>query len=260
MSQITTHAPGTFSWVELGTTDADAAKKFYVALFGWEPNDTPAGDGTYTLLNLGGREIGGLSKLQKEQLAHGVPPHWLPYISVTSADDTTKKAEALGAIVLAGPFDVMEHGRMSVIQDPTGAAFAIWQAKSHPGVGVRDEPGSLSWCELLTTDAAKASKFYGSLFGWTEQDMPMATLRYTIFSQGTTQVAGMMTIQKEWGPMPSSWLSYFAVADCNATVEKTKKLGGSVMKPADDVPNVGRFAILQDPQGGTFAIIQNAKA
>ena len=261
MSQITTHAPGTFSWVELGTTDADAAKRFYAGLFGWEPKDTPAGDaGTYTLLMLSGREVGGLSKMQKEQLAHGVPPHWLPYIAVASADETTNKAASLGAMILAGPFDVMDHGRMSVLQDPTGAAFAIWQAKSHPGAGVRDEPGSISWCELLTSDAAKASRFYGGLFGWTEKDMSMSQMKYTIFSSGTTQVAGMMTIQKEWGAMPSNWLTYFSVADCNATVEKAKKVGGTIMKPPDDVPGVGRFAILQDPQGGTFAVIQSASA
>jgi len=261
MSQITTHAPGTFSWVELGTTNADAAKKFYASLFGWEPKDTPTGDaGTYTLLMLGGREVGGLSNMQKEQLTQGVPPHWLPYIAVASADETTKKAETLGAMVLAGPFDVMEHGRMSVIQDPTGAAFAIWQAKSHPGAGVRDEPGSISWCELLTNDAAKAGKFYTGLFGWSLQEMPMPGMKYTVFTRGTSQVGGMMTIMKEWGPMPSNWLTYFAVADCNGTAEKAKKLGGTIMKAPDDIPGVGRFAILGDPQGGTFAILQSAKA
>ena len=259
MSQITTHAPGTFSWAELGTTDPEGAKKFYAGLFGWEPMDTPAGEaGTYTLLKLRGREVGGLSKLQKEQLAQGVPPHWLPYIAVASADDTTKKATTLGGKILAGPFDVMEHGRMSVIQDPTGAAFAIWQAKAHPGAGVRDEPGSLSWCELLTTDAKTASRFYTGLFGWTPADMPMPDMAYTVFSTGSTQVGGMMTIQKEWGPMPSNWLTYFAVDDCDARIEKAKKLGAVILKPATDVPNVGRFAILHDPQGGTFAIIQGA--
>ena len=258
MSQMTTHAPGTFSWVELGTTNTDAAKRFYSGLFGWEPMDTAAGEaGIYTLLKLRGREVGGLSAMQKDQLAQGVPPHWLPYFSVTSADDTTKNATALGGRVLAGPFDVMEHGRMSVLQDPTGAAFAIWQAKSHPGAGVRDEPGSISWCELLTTDAAKSGKFFTGLFGWTTMDMPMGPLKYTIFSSGSTQVGGMMTIMKEWGPMPSNWLTYFAVADCDATAEKAKKLGGTIMKPPDDVPNMGRFAILHDPQGGTFAIFQS---
>lgn len=261
MSQITTHAPGTFSWAELGTTDPDAAKRFYAGLFGWEPMDTPADDaGTYTLLMLRGREVGGLAKMQKEQLAHGVPPHWLPYVAVASADETTKKAATLGATILAGPFDVMDHGRMSVIQDPTGAAFAIWQAKQHPGSGVRDETGSVSWCELLTHDAKAAGNFYAGLFGWTQEDMPMPDAKYTTFSSGAAMVGGMMTIQKEWGPMPSSWLTYFAVSDCDAVAAKAQKLGGTILKPPADAPNVGRFAILHDPQGASFAIIQNAKA
>jgi hypothetical protein len=261
MSQITTHAPGTFSWVELSTSDTAAAKKFYTGLFGWEPLDTPAGEGgTYTLLNLRGREVGGLASLQKEMIAHHVPPHWLPYIAVTSADDTTKQATSLGAKVLAGPFDVMEHGRMSVIQDPTGAAFAVWQAKSHPGAGVRDEPGSISWCELLTTDAKTAARFYSALFGWTAKEMPMMGITYTIFSRGDTQAGGMMTILPEWGPMPSSWLTYFAVSNCDATADQAKKLGATLMKEPTDAPGAGRFAVIHDPQGGTFGIIQGENA
>ena len=257
MTQITTHAPGTFSWAELATTDPNAAKKFYSSLFGWDAADTPAGEGTYTLLKLRGREVGGLSGMQKEQLAQGVPTHWLPYVAVASADDTTKKATSLGGRVLAGPFDVMEHGRMSVLQDPTGATFAIWQAKSHPGAGVRDEPGSLSWCELVTTDTKAAGSFYATLFGWTMESMPMENFTYTVFSKSSTKTGGMMAIQKEWGPMPSNWLTYFAVDDCKAKVEKAKQLGAVIYTPATPIPNIGTFAILADPQGGRFALIQN---
>ena len=256
MSQITTHAPGTFSWVELSTPDAPAAKKFYANLFGWEPMDTPAGDGTYTLLRLRGREVGGLSGMQKEQLAQGVPPNWLPYLAVTSADDTTKKATSLGAKVVVGPFDVMEHGRMTVLQDPTGGAFAIWQAKAHPGAGVRDEAGSLSWCELITNDVKAAAKFYTGLFGWTSQEMPMPGFTYTIFSNGETQVGGMMQIQKEWGPVPSHWMTYFAVESCDATTDKAKRAGAEILKPPTDIPNMGRFSVLRDPQGAAFALYQ----
>jgi predicted enzyme related to lactoylglutathione lyase len=261
MSQITTHAPGTFCWAELGTTDVEVAKRFYAGLFGWEPISTPAGEaGIYTLLKLRGREVGGLYTLAKEQLAQGVPPNWLPYVAVASADDATKKATALGATSLMGPFDVMEHGRMTVLQDPTGATFAVWQAKNHPGAGVRDEPGSMSWCELLTRDAQAAGKFYSALFGWTLEEMAMPGMAYTVFSSGSTKVGGMMTILKEWGPMPSNWLTYFAVDDCHARVDRARRSGAEITKPATEVPNIGYFAILRDPQGASFAIIQNAGA
>jgi predicted enzyme related to lactoylglutathione lyase len=258
MSQITTHAPGTFCWAELGTTDPEAAKKFYAGVFGWDAKDTPAGETIYTLLNLGGREVGGLYSLQKEQVAQGIPPHWLPYVAVTSADDAAKKAAGLGATISVAPFDVMEHGRMSVIMDPTGATFALWQAKNHTGAGVRDEPGSMSWCELLTKDAKAAGKFYSALFGWTLKDMPMPDIAYTVYEKGPVPVGGMMEIQKEWGPVPSTWMTYFAVDDCRARAEKAKRLGATILKPPTDVPDVGTFSVMNDPQGGTFGIIQNA--
>jgi hypothetical protein len=259
MSQVTTHAPGTFCWVELGTTQVDGAKKFYAGLFGWEPTDTPAGDaGVYTLLKLRGRDVGGLYALQKEQLAQGVPPNWLAYVAVASADDATRKATSLGAQSLMGPFDVMDFGRMSVLQDPTGATFAVWQGKEHAGAGVRDEPGSISWSELLTRDTLAAGKFYSGLFGWTLKDMPMKDMTYTLFSKGSTQAGGMMPIRREWGPMPSNWLTYFAVDDCDARADRAKRLGARIGQPPTDVPNVGRFAVIEDPQGAVFAIIQNA--
>ena len=258
MSQITTHAPGTFCWVELGTTNVDAAKKFYSGLFGWEPTDTPAGETIYTLLKLRGRDAGGLYALQKEQLAEGVPPNWLAYVAVASANDATSKATSLGAKSLMGPVDVMDFGRMSVLQDPAGAVFAVWQAKDHPGAGVRDEPGSISWSELLTRDTMAAGKFYSGLFGWTMKDISMQDMTYTLFSKGSTQAAGMMSIRKEWGPMPSNWLTYFAVDDCDARADRAKRLGGKIGHPPTDVPGIGRFSVLQDPQGAFFAILQSS--
>ncbi len=259
MSQITTHAPGTFCWAELGTTNVDAAKRFYAGLFGWEPADTPAGDaGTYTLLKLRGRDVGGLYALQEEQLAQGVPPNWLAYVAVANADDATKKAAALGAGTLMGPFDVMDHGRMSVLLDPTGASFAVWQAKDHPGSGVRDEPGSISWTELLTHDTKAAGKFYSGLFGWTLKDMTMPGTTYTIFSKGSTLAGGMMSIRQEWGPMPSNWLTYFAVDDCDARAARAERLGAKIGQPPTDIPNVGRFSVIQDPQGAAFAILRSS--
>ena len=123
---------------------------------------------------------------------------------------------------------------------------------------MRDEPGSVSWCELLTHDAKAGGRFYAGLFGWTLQDMPMPDAAYAVFSQGSTMVGGMMVIQKEWGPMPSNWLTYFAVSDCDATVAKAKQMGGAILKPPADVPKVGRFAILSHPQGASFAVIQSA--
>ena len=157
------------------------------------------------------------------------------------------------------PFDVMDVGRMAVIQDPQGAVVAVWQARKHVGAGVLDEPGALCWTELMTTDTNAASRFYTGLFGWTAEAMPMGPAAYTLFKRGEKSAGGMMAIAPEMGPMPPSWLGYFAVVDCDESVAKAIMLGGKVAVSPTDVPGVGRFSVLHDPQGATFAIVGQEK-
>lgn len=258
MQESPQHRLGTFCWVELGTTDTDTAKTFYQGLFGWDFQDTSGGpDMIYTMINLNDKELGGLYKMPSNMLAQGTPPHWLNYVAVANADEATAQAQAAGGTVMNGPFDVMEAGRMSVIKDPTGAVFAIWQGKEVPGAGVQGEVGASCWQELGTSDTKKAGDFYTTLFGWGTEAFP-GPIEYTIFKNGEQSIAGMYTITPEMGPIPPHWLTYFAVADCDATVQKASELGGSVMKPAEDIPGVGRFAILQDPAMAVFAVLQPA--
>jgi hypothetical protein len=259
MPEVTSHAPGTFCWIELATSDPAGAKKFYSGLFGWEAQDNPAGpDMIYTMLTLRGLDVGALYQLDKNESAQGVPPHWNTYISVTSADDAAKKAASLGGKVLADAFDVMEHGRMAVIQDPLGAAFCVWQAKSHIGLRLVGEPGTFGWDELWTTDRKKAAEFYSGLFGWGAKESHMAEAGgvYTEWQLGGQSIGGMMEISPEMGPVPPNWLPYFMVDDADATANKATSTGGKLMVPPTDIPNVGRFSVIQDPQGATFAIIK----
>src|SRR5687768_9227124 len=210
MPEVTRHEPGSFCWAELATSDPGGATTIYSGLFGWEPEDTPAGpDMVYTMLRLRGREVGALYKLDKAEAAQGVPPHWNIYIAVESADATAARAKELGGKLIMEPFDVMEHGRMAIIQDPTGAVLCAWQANKHPGATLVGEPGSTCWCELYTGDTKKAGSFYSQLFGWTPKETP----GYTEFHQGKTAVGGMMAIAPEWGPMPPHWIPYFRVTD-----------------------------------------------
>jgi predicted enzyme related to lactoylglutathione lyase len=262
MATITQHAPGTFSWPELATTDQNAARTFYTGLFGWTAEDSPIGEGeTYTMLKKGGQPIGALYTQQKEQRAQGVPPHWASYISVENADQSAAQAKQLGGQVILEPFDVMEHGRMAVIQDPTGAVFCLWQAKKHIGAAVLGEPGSMVWNELYTNDTGKAGTFYKKLFGWGEDKMPMPQGgEYTLFKRGDTQAGGMLAISPEMGPVPPNWMVYFGVDDADATVAKATSKGAKVLVPPTDIPNWGRFAILQDPQHAAFAIFASTKA
>jgi predicted enzyme related to lactoylglutathione lyase len=252
------HKPGTFCWIELGTTDAGAAKSFYKELFGWDYHDGDGGPGMiYTMIKLNGKDLGGLYEMPSNMLEQGIPSHWLNYISVANADEATAQAASSGGAVMNGPFDVMSAGRMSVIQDPTGAVFAIWQAKEVHGSSVYHELGTYCWQELGTGDTQKAKDFYTTLFGWATESFP-GPMEYTIFKNGDQSVGGMYQITPEMGPMPPNWLTYFAVADCDATVQKATEAGGSVMRPAEEIPGVGRFAILRDPASAVFAVLKPA--
>lgn len=251
------YKPGTFCWVELGTTDGEAAKKFYTELFGWTFNDHPMGPGmVYTMLQLDGKEVGALYQMSPEMTSMGIPPNWLSYASVTNADETAAKAKELGATLMKEPFDVMTVGRMAVVQDPTGAVFALWQAGTHKGAGVVNVPGALVWNELGTTDTAKAGAFYSGLFGWGLDAKKFGPMEYTIFQNGDRGAGGMYELTAEMAGVPPHWLIYFSVDDCDAKAKKATELGATTIKPVDDIPGVGRFAILQDPQGAVFAIIK----
>jgi uncharacterized protein len=259
MPEVSRHEPGAFCWAELATSDDGAAKKFYTTLFGWGYEDSPAGpDMIYTTLKKGGKRAGALYKLGPDQ--KGVPPHWNTYVNVASADATAKMAKELGGKVLMDPFDVMAFGRMAIVEDRQGARICIWEPKSHIGVEVVNEANSLCWAELDTTDTESARGFYTRLFGWGAKGGGEAAnqTEYIEWQLGGTSIGGMMRIPKEWGPVPPSWLVYFAVSDVDATAKKAGELGGSSIVAPTDIPDMGRFAVLRDPQGAVFAIFRPA--
>ena len=255
MTVIETYVPGTFCWADLGTPDAAAAKRFYTDLFGWIAEDRPMGpDAVYTMFHLDGKAV---AALYQEQA--GGPPHWLSYISVDAADEVARRASDLGGSVLMDAFDVLDVGRMALIQDPGGAVVALWEPKRHIGSGIVGEPNTLCWNELVTADTAGAAKFFGELLGWRSDAQRFGDVAYTKFVRdGTTVVGGMMPIGPGAGPVPPHWLVYFAVGDCDASATRAGELGARTVTPPADIPGVGRFAVLEDPQGAVFAIIRSA--
>ena len=260
MAVVDTYAPGRFCWVDLGTSDTADAKRFYTGMFGWTFEDRPIGNGAfYTMLFSGGRSVAALYQQDAQQHAMGIPPNWLSYISVESADRTAEQVGGLGGTVLDGPFDVLDVGRMTVIQDPAGAVVALWEPRRHQGAEVVDEPNALAWNELETTDPERAAAFYGGLLGWVAERARYGEVDYTLFKQGEQMKGGMMAIQPEWGPVPPHWLVYFGVTDCDASAADAERLGGTVSVPPTDVLGVGRFAMIRDPQGAVFAVIKFAE-
>lgn len=261
MADVQSITPGTFSWAELATTDQRAAEKFYGALFGWEVNAQPMGPTeTYTLFKLRGKDSAAAYTMRDEERKQGMPPHWNMYVGVQNADETAQKASALGGKVVAPPFDVMDAGRMAVLQDPTGAYICIWQGKRSTGLQVKREPGALCWTELTTGDTKTAEKFYTQLFGWTPKRSNMPGMEYTEFHVGSAAEGGMMPTPKEMPNVPPNWLPYFEVRDPDATATKAASLGGRPIVPPTDIPQVGRFSVIQDPQGAVFAIFKGANA
>ncbi|SRR6266496_1479948 len=254
MSHITPK-PGSFCWIELTTTDQAAAKQFYSSLFGWKADDSPMGpDEYYTIFRLDGQDAAAACTLRKEQA--GTPPYWGIYMAVESADARAKKAEQLGGKICAPPFDVMEHGRMAVIQDPTGTTFCIWQPMKNKGIGIAGVDGTLCWADLSTSDPATASKFYSGLFGWKIAAGEHDTSGYLHIKNGEDFIGGVQPASMRNSNAPPHWLAYFHTSNCDATAAKAKQLGAKFFVEPMTMENVGRMAVLADPQGAAFAIFQ----
>lgn len=252
------HATGSFWWTDLATTDPVTAKEFYGALFGWQFDDVPVGEAmTYSMAMLKGQHVAAISGMNQQMRDEGVLPHWTSYLTVDDVDAATVRAMELGGTVLAEPFDVMDAGRMSLVTDPTDATLALWQTTGHPGAGLVNEHGTLTWNELATRDPEAAEAFYGGLVGWTSEKQQAGTMAYTSFTNPVNKrlAAGMVHMNEQWAGIPPHWMVYFAVDDVDETVNLAERIGGRVAVPPTDIPNVGRFALVVDPTGGHFSVI-----
>src|ERR1022692_3632355 len=253
----TSYAQGTPNWVDLQTTDPAAAKAFYGSLFGWTYDDQPMPpNGVYSMAKLGKEYVAAIAPQSPDLAAAGAPPMWNTYLAVDSADDAVAKVEAAGGQVAMAPFDIMDAGRMAFVIDPSGAAVALWQADQHIGAGLVNEPGTVMWNELITDDPAAAA-FYEQVLGVTTSKMGDPALGdYTLFLVNGEMVGG--TVAPQMPGVPNHWHVYFAVTGADATVAKAAELGGSVLSEPFDTP-VGRMAVISDPQGATFSILQPAE-
>lgn len=255
MFKVNKFPHGTFSWVDNSSTDVDAARSFYQEVMGWGVNDAPMGDGQfYHMFQCDGTDAAGLGAMQPEMQAQGIPSHWTSYVTVDDVDAMAAKVKELGGTIVAEPFDVFDNGRMMVLQDPEGAALALWQPKSSIGAGVVNKPGALCWNELYVRDMDKARDFYGKLFGWTFQKIEGMEY-YSILNNGRSN-GGIMQIGDDWGEMPANWTVYFSVEDIDKTAEAIRANGGTVHSEIMDAGDVGRFVMAADPAGATAAYIQ----
>ena len=249
--------PGTFMWNELATRDLEAAKKFYGELLDWTYDEQEMGPGAkYYIIKSGEQQVGGILPMTGDTWGE-MPSHWMGYIQV---DDTRAIAERAGDAVKVKPFET-PVGVIAVLADPSGAVLSIL-APAHPEEAKPPAkgPGSFMWNELMSRDIEAAKEFLCGLFDWTIEEWPMGDAgTYFLLRRGEMHVGGAMAMPKEVPEkVPSHWLGYVHVADVDATAAKTAEIGGTVLSPPMDIPDVGRFATLQDPTGAAFAVMTPA--
>ena len=247
MGERESHEHGTFSWTDLSTPDAEASKAFYGGLFDWEFEDNPIPQGgVYVMAKLGGRSAAAMCETSERH------PAWASYVTVDDADAITERARELGANVMAEPFDVMDVGRMAILQDPRGAVFCVWQPRRSIGAEVVNGPGALSLNQLNTTDPDTAQRFYTDLFGWRFEEVQGGPGAYYAIYRGDRMNGGMMQMPPGQ-PAPPHWLVYFGIDDIDAAAERIASSGGRVFVEKTDVPG-GQILVAQDPHGATFAL------
>lgn len=256
MAEIDTHAPGTFCWHELVPGNPAGARTFYSDLLGWDVHEIPTDEGVaYTVFRVRGRDVAGMIPRSSED-GRDVSPRWRSYVSVTSADDGADEARDLGGKALADPFDVAGIGRMAMIQDSTGGTFGLWQPAPYVGVGRIGEPGSACWSELWTPDLGRGVTFYTRLFGWGSGTREYDGGPYTFFTFGDDPIAGAMEIPESDQAAQPGWLVYWGVSDCDDRSRAAESAGARIRIEPTTIAGIGRFAVLVDPQGASFGLVQ----
>ncbi|QBF83418.1 VOC family protein [Shewanella maritima] len=253
--KVESYIQGQPCWVELASHDWQAGKSFYQQLFNWQLVDMETPDGHYTTMQIDGGDVAAMYQMSAE-IAKDTPSHWTIYFAVDNVDETIERVKQAGGQLVIGPHNVGDAGRMAVFLDPEGASFAVWQAMEHSGIQHRQMANTLCWVELACSDTGVEKQFYSQALGLNTKLNDSVDFEYTEWHAKDTPIGGMMAMTEEWGDMPTHWMSYFDVDDCDAMAARAAEIGGKVCVPPTDIPQVGRFAVINDPQGAVFSIIQ----
>ena len=257
MTQRTGYPDGAPCWVDLSTPDLEGARRFYAALLGWSFDPAVAEMGHYTMARVHG---GLVAAIAPKQPGMDMPTVWSVYLKSSDIDATAKRFSAGGGNLMVPPMDIPGSGRMAFGFDPTGAAIGFWQPAGHTGAQRIDEPGAMCWHEVATPDGARADEFYRGLFSYEMQQVGDGkTFDYTMWSIDNHPVAGRLQMTAEWQGIPPHWITYFVVDNCDASAKQVAELGGQLKHGPFDSPH-GRIAVVSDPQGATFSIIQRPPA
>lgn len=244
------------TWTDNSTSDVDAASRFYAEVLGWVAEDQfMDGEHVYTMFLKDGKLAAGLIGLSADSIAMGVSSMWTTYVGVEDFDAVAATFAANGGRLLVEPMDVGDKGRMASRLDPTGAAIGFWQPGTHLGADAFNDPGFMTWNELVTRDVDRALAFYPSVLPWAATPMEGAPEPYHLFMLGERPNAGVIAMPEDAAPdVASHWAVYFAVEDADATAARAVELGATVGSlPYDS--GVGRIVALVDPFGAPFSIV-----
>ncbi len=251
MPRVSSHPAGQPVWLDLSTPDAEAARRFYGAVLGWEFDIGGPETGGYAMCRVGDAFAAGIGQQAPDQQT---PPAWTVYFGVEDADAAVAAIEGAGGATLVPTMNVLDFGRLAICQDPTGAVFGLWQPVQHVGAGIVDEDGAMAWCEVNTRDSEAAVRFYNTVFGLTAQRTDSPETTYYMLSNGAGPVAGVLQMTAEWGDLPPHWMAYFRVPNAEAAKRAVEANGGQVPYGPFDTP-YGRILVVIDPQGAAVSFI-----
>lgn len=239
--------PGKLVWVEHASADPSQARHFYSELLGWDVSLMDISGQDYHVIMSAGQGIGGYRKAQD-----GEPTQWGIYLSVEDVDSSYAQAMEMGASSCMPPTDFVPAGRGATLKDPVGAMFSIWRSTSDDAPDAELPLAHWCWHELHATDDVRALAFYETLFELQHDSMPAGEETYYVLKRGDARRGGLM--RNPTGMGPSIWIPYVHVADVDATAAKAKALGAEVTTAPEDIPGIGRYAMLRDAQGARFAV------
>ncbi|MGC5343167.1 VOC family protein [Streptomyces sp. DT171] len=253
-------------WADVQLPDLEAGKRFYGGLFGWTFRQ---GEGPYA--DAHGRGDGKLVAALAAKRDGRLPTAWGIYFATDDIADSVGRIRAAGGQVITEPVRAGRAGVLAQAADPGGAVFGLWQAGEREGFEKQNEPGSFCWTEVYTRQKDRVDPFYEQVFDFRSTDLDARDtadpgggmgIDFRMWSPAGTEpgpdtaVGGRGVITDAFpAEMPSYFLTYFAVADCDAAAESAVRLGGRVTARPFDIPH-GRMAVLHDDQGAFFAVLQ----
>ena len=238
---------GTPCWIDYGVPDVDAAKTFYSAVLGWSYTGGDPEYGGYLTCVINDKLAAGLAPQQDPS----TPPRWTTYFATDDIGAAANRVTGAGGAVIFGPMEVGPMGQTAIATDPEGHPFGLWQAGQHIGVRIYNEPGALVWNEAAVDDVPAARTFYSAVFGFRFDEVEGAG-GYATFATDAGPLGGLGGYQPG---AAKGWTACFSVGSADDAVAAVQEHGGKVTMPAQDMP-YGRFAVVEDPWGAAFSVMQ----